>query len=358
MPEPILISRLMTSPVETGQKLALLVDLARQEIRVNAESAALHLVPVLTAAVPSLAGVLKPLATEQASHLRLSGVIPWQRGKATQLAGWVAMDGPVKLNPAEDSLIEVTQFQTGFSIHNQTLMLGNLAGSLWSGHLQLAEARVNLKDRTWQVQGAELKEIRIPELKRGLGLPDRQQQGALHGTWQGGGGLKLTSLAGHGSLRITDEGFHRLPMLGPMSVIFLGLAPGFAEETTSRMATDYALSGGILTLSRLKVDSEFTEVQADGDLNLVTQHAKLTARAKLRGIAELPTGLLGRLLTLDGEGPFSDIQWRLRYAFGLEQVTGVAGATESAVKGLGKTAKEILGIPGRLLPHGKKKGDQ
>jgi hypothetical protein len=89
----------------------------------------------------------------------------------------------------------------------------------------------------------------------------------------------------------------------------------------------------------------------------------LTARAKLRGIAGLPTALVGRLLTLAGEGPFSDIQWRLRYALGLEQVAGAAGAVEKTIrgageagaeaatgvaKGVGEAAKGILSIPGRL----------
>ena len=76
----------------------------------------------------------------------------------------------------------------------------------------------------------------------------------------------------------------------------------------------YALCGGILTLSGLKLDIAVTQVQAEGDINLVTQQAKLTARAKLRGVAGLPTALLGRLLTLAGEGPLSDIQWRRRHA--------------------------------------------
>jgi len=118
------------------------------------------------------------------------------------------------------------------------------------------------------------------------------------------------------------------------------------------------------------LQSTVTEIQAEGDLNLLTQRAKLTARAQLRGIAGLPTVLLGQLLTLDGEGPFSDIQWRLRYAPGLETVTGVAGAVgdtvlsvggagvdaaSGAVKGAGKAAKGILSLPGRLFKKGEDK---
>jgi hypothetical protein len=79
------------------------------------------------------------------------------------------------------------------------------------------------------------------------------------------------------------------------------------------METNYALrSGGVLTLSDLKVDSAMTQIQAEGEVNLLTEQAKVTAQARLRGIAALPTALLGRMLTFDGEGTLSNMQWRLR----------------------------------------------
>lgn len=473
-PEPIQVTRIVTSPEEKGQKLALSIDLQRKEIRVKAESAVLHLVPVLGAAVPSLADVFKQIHVEQASHWQVAGVIPWGGTGKIKLAGRVAMAGSFGLAPGAGKQIAVTELQTAFDLDGQALALKDMAGSVWGGRVRITEAQVNLKTHdwevkgaelqgiqlpqvnhslgwkngptgvldgswlgrggsmlasvraqgsvqiadaefpfpsvgglrqttgkseqiefeklqagfalndqtlvlrgmagrlwggsvridnakvnvmasTWEVNGAEIKEVRIPLMRSGLGLPDKQQHGMLHGTWQGGGGLRLTDIMGQGALRITDEGFNKLPLTGPLALVFVGIAPGFAEETTSRLATDYALHGGTLTLSNLKVDSAVTEIQAAGDLNLVTQHAKLTARAKLRGIAGLPTALLGRLLTLDGEGPFSDIQWRLRYALGLEQVagTGVAIASDVVKEG-GKVARGILSFPGRLLKQNDK----
>ena len=430
-PEPIQVSRLMTSPEEAGQKLALVVDLVQQEVRVNAESAVLHPVPLLAALVPSLADVLKRVQVDQASHWQIAGVIPWGGTRKIKLAGQVSTAGPLRFTPGAGKPIEVTKLQTAFDLNGQTLVLRNVAGSLWSGRVQIAEvqanlktsdwavkgaqlqgiqlaqaslsvgwknsptgvidgsglgaggrtlasvraqgsvrvadsafplpdglsqssggrhpigfkrlqsrfalhdrrlvlrdtagslwggrmqiaiATVNLKEGTWNVNGARMQEIHIPLMRRSLGLQDQQEKGTLHGSWQGGGGLSLASLSGQGSLRVTNEGFNKLPLLGPLSLVFAGLAPGFAGDATSGLETNYALRGGILTLSDLKVDSTVTQIQAEGDLNLVTQQAKLTARAKLRGIAGLPTALLGRLFTLDGEGPLSNIQWRRRHA--------------------------------------------
>ena len=65
--------------------------------------------------------------------------------------------------------------------------------------------------------------------------------------------------------------------------------------------------------------------------------------------------LVGRLLTLDGEGTFSDIQWRLRYALGLEKLPVVgAEAAVGAAEAVGKATKGILGLPGRLLRKDEK----
>lgn len=123
------------------------------------------------------------------------------------------------------------------------------------------------------------------------------------------------------------------------------------------MTTYYVLRAGSLTMGKLQVENAITEIHSAGDLNLVTQSAKMTARAKLRGIAGLSTVLLGRLFTLDGEGPFSDIKWHLRYGLGLEDsARGVEnagriglGVTEEATMGVGKAVNGIFSIPGQLL---------
>lgn len=458
-PEPIQVTRILTSPEETGQTLALSVDLLHKEVRVKAESAVLHLVPLLGAAVPSLTDVLKEIHIDQASQWQVAGVIPWGGTGSIKLAGRVSMAGALGLTPGAGTKIEVTELQTaydldgqalvlrdmagsvwggrvriaeaqvdlktrdwevkgaelqgiqlpqvsvsfgwkngptgvldgswlgrggralasvraqgwvqiadaafpfpsvgglrqttgegeriefkqlqaGFVLHDQTIVLRTMAGRLWGGRVRIDNAKVNLKTSTWEVNGAEIKEVRIPLMRSGLGLPDQQQQGVLHGSWQGGGGLSLTSMQGRGALRVTDEGFNELPLMGALASVFVAIAPGFAEETTSQMVMDYALHGGTLTLSNLKLDSAITDIQATGNLDLVTQHANLTARAKLRGIAGLPTALLGRLLTLDGEGPFSDIQWRLRYARGLEQVAGAAVAVVRKPRKKGQRGRE------------------
>lgn len=429
-PEPILVSRLMTSPAEKGQKLALSVDLVRQEVRVNAESAVLHPVSLLAAVVPTLADALKRFHVDQASHWQIAGVVPWGGNRPIKLAGKVSTAGPLRFTSAAGKSMEVTQLQvafdldgktlalkdlagslwggrvqiaetqsnlqsgdwvlkgvqfqgidlaqasislgwsngptgaidgsfqgaggrtlasvqaqgsvraaeagfpspdglgqpmggnrqiafkslqSGFALHDQSLVLTDLAGSLWGGRMRIARAVVNLRESTWVVNGAQIQDIQILLMKRSLGLKDQQEKGVLHAAWQGGGALELKSLSGQGSMRVTNESFDKLPLLGPLSLVFAGLAPGLAGNTRSRMETNYALrSGGVLTLSDLKVDSAMTQVQAEGEVNLLTEQAKVTAQARLRGIAALPTALLGRMLTFDGEGTLSNMQWRLR----------------------------------------------
>jgi hypothetical protein len=256
-----------------------------------------------------------------------------------------------------------------------SLQLQQIQTGLWGGRAEIKEAQLQTQpDHNWSVVGFSLQGAQIPDLRRSLAM-EEGQVGRLDATWQGGGGFSLASIRGGGHLQISDALFYRLPLLGPLHLVFDKIAPGFAKDTASRLELNHLLKDERLEISQLKLQSTITEIQAEGTLDLASQQAQLTAHAKLRGIVGLPTMLLGRLLTLEGAGPFTRIQWRLRYAPGLEKLTGVTGlmtgtagkvggavggavigvggagvgAAAGAVKGAGKAAKGILTLPGRLL---------
>gem|GEM_PF-6974898 len=374
-PEPILFTRLTTAPEVPGQQLRMVVDTVRQQVDVRAKLAVLHPLPVLLAAVPSLAESLHGVTLEAPVHLRAEGVVSWAKPESTRLAGAFSTNGKLGLMLDEKRQVTLERPQMEFAWQDRGLLLKQVQAGLWGGQLAVQEARLRTQDDSnWSVAGLTLQGAQIPELRRSLAM-EEGQVGRLDATWQGGGGFALASIQGQGRVKVTDALFYRLPLLGPLHLIFDKIAPGFAKDTASRLELNHTLKGERLEISGLKLQSAITEIQADGTLDLASEQAKLTARAQLRGIAGLPTLLLGRLLTLDGQGPFANIQWRLRYAPGLEKLSGVAGlmtgtagkvggtvggavigvggagvgAAAGAVKGAGKAAKGILTLPGRLL---------
>jgi hypothetical protein len=202
------------------------------------------------------------------------------------------------------------------------------------------------------------------------------QPGEVNADWEGGGGFNLPSIAGAGSLSIKKAEFYRVPLLGPLHLVFDRITPGFGKDVASSLTADHSLGNGVLSIRNLNLDSKFTRVEANGDVNLERNHAHLTAKAKLQGIVGLATALLSALLEVEGDGPTSDVKWTLKNLPGGALVKGAAdivgktgGAvldgTESAVKATGsaaagtvkeagKAVKGILKLPGRLLPGGGK----
>ncbi len=383
--QPVYVSRLTTAPEATGQKLEAVVDLEKSEVFLKAEGWVLHPLPLVLAAAPALRESLAALSLEGPVRLRAEGVIPWEKPAKLELAGRLATTGTTRLALGERRELPLEGLETEFRHAGGEWVLRETGAGLWGGRLSLAETRVQPEKRTWRTEGVRLQGVQIPRMTHSLGW-EAEQAGELHVSWQGGGGFELASLRGGGSLEVTNAAFYRLPLLGPLHLIFDRLAPGFAKDTASRLEMQHTIQNGILGVRQARVQSAITEIQVEGDLDLNRQYAKLTARAQLRGIVGLPTVLLGMLLALDGEGPFSNIEWRLRHTPGLEMVTGVVGAVggtvlsvggaaggvvkgvggtavdaaSSAVKGAGKAAgkaaegagkaaKGILNLPGRLL---------
>ena len=375
-PEPLVISRLTTAPEVPGQEVMVVVDTVRQQVDVRAKLAVLHPLPVLRAAAPHLAESLHGVvALESPLHLRAQGHVSWAKPQRSQLAGAVSMNGKLGLTLDEKRQLSLESPQMAFDWKGGSLQLQQIQTGLWGGRAEIKEAQLQTQpDLNWSVVGFSLQGAQIPDLRRSLAM-EEGQVGRLDATWQGGGGFSLASIRGGGHLQISDALFYRLPLLGPLHLVFDKIAPGFAKDTASRLELNHLLKDERLEISQLKLQSTITEIQAEGTLDLASQQAQLIAHAKLRGIVGLPTMLLGRLLTLEGAGPFTRIQWRLRYAPGLEKLTGVTGlmtgtagkvggavggavigvggagvgAAAGAVKGAGKAAKGILTLPGRLL---------
>lgn len=107
--------------------------------------------------------------------------------------------GGLARSAGNDRKIEFGQFQSDFSFQDQTLLLQAVAGDLWGGRMQMDNAIWNLNTSTSDASGAQLQDVRIQSMRSGLGMEDKPTRETLHGTWQGGGGMGLTSMSGQGT---------------------------------------------------------------------------------------------------------------------------------------------------------------
>ncbi len=377
--EPVRLTRLTTTPDVPGQKMDASVDLDQRVVSIAEADVVLHAHPVVLAVAPKAQRFLSRLRLAGPVRVWAQGEIPWKNANAMQLAGHLSAPGTTNITIGDaDRTLPLVDASIAFHHSGGEWRFAQSSAGLWGGRLMLEDTRLEPAQRGWQTRMARLDGAQVPQMLHSFGK-QAEQQGELYASWSGGGGFSLASLRGGGDLTVTRAAFYRIPLLGPLHLIFDRLAPGFARDTATELRMRHQMAGGILQVRQARVQSAITEIQVDGALDLNRRYADLTARAQLRGIAGIPTALLGMLLTLDGEGSFDNIEWRLRYTPGLETITGIAGTVggtvlvvggtaggvvrevggtavdtaADAVKGAGKAAGEavkgILNLPGRLF---------
>jgi hypothetical protein len=182
----------------------------------------------------------------------------------------------------------------------------------------------------------------------------QKQPGVVQCDWKGGGEVDLSSLAGSGTLSIAEAEFFRIPLLGPLYLVFDQLTPGFRKDVASTVTAKHRMAGGTLHLDDLTLDSKQTHIEANGTIDLARGYARLTAKVNLQGIVGLATVLVTSLLEFEGEGRVGDVRWKLKNIPGVGLLGGAAKKTTEtatgAVKKTGKAVKGLLKLPGKLLP--------
>jgi len=241
-------------------------------------------------------------------------------------------------------------------VQERAVSISDLKAGLWDGTLTTPTLQIHLPSSgakpsfqtKFTLSGAPLQSV-----MSAFGETQRQP-GVLHLDWQGRGGFELATITGSGSLSLHEAEFLHIPLIGSLYVVFDQLTPGFGRDVASSITANYRLAGGTLHLANLILESKEAHVEAAGSVDLNRQFAHLTAKANLKGMVGLPTVLLSALLELEGEGPVSDVRWKLNNVPGTRVIGGAAniiGKTGGAViKGAGKAAKGLLKRPPKPPP--------
>lgn len=307
------------------------------------------------------AGGLAAIGTTGAWRLSGEGEIPVDHPERTVWNGHAALDGEL-VYAAGDTPLKLQKPAFALRMEDQVLSLSGLKAGLWDGSLdapltriQLATEKTNARFETQLT----LSHARLQSVRNSFGAAQRQP-GIVEFNWKGGGAFELVSITGSGAVTIHEAEFYRVPLLGPLHLVFDQLTPGFGRDVASTMTSNYRMGGGTLQIENMRLESKLTRIEANGSIDLSRQYARLTAKAKLQGIVGLATSVLSALLEVEGEGPVSEVRWKLKNVPGAGLVGGAAdvvGKTGGmviegaggAVKETGKAAKGLLKLPGKLF---------
>jgi hypothetical protein len=360
-PGPVEIEHLRLGRSGRIAEAAAQYDTAQNVIRIAKLDSGIDVFALLRAFVPGAAAGLVTVTTSGNWRLNGEGEIPLAHPEKTKWNGQVSLDGEVAYASSGTSVkLQKPAFDAGMS--DQVLTISGFKAGLWEGNLDAPNTQIQLAPQpdakpkfTAQLS---LNNARLQSIMDSFGTPQKQP-GLVQLTWKGGGGFELNAIAGSGSLGIHQAEFYRIPLLGPLHLLFDKLTPGFGKDVASTLTANHRLGGGNLHINNLKLESKLTRIEADGVVDLNKQYAHLVAKAKLQGIVGMATILLSTLLEMEGDGPVSDVRWKLKNGpteliGGAANVVGKTGGAViegagGAVKETGKAAKGLLKIPGKLF---------
>lgn len=345
----------------TGE-LAGSFDTARGVLKVGRFESELDVLALARALAPDASRSLAAVESTGAWRLSGGGELPLDHPELSQWNGGVALGGDLVYAEGETRVTLQNPAMT-FKLEREVVTVSEFKAGLWGGSLDMPLTQIHMpsggmKPR-FETQVA-LHDARLQSVMKSFGAA-QSQPGEVDITWKGSGGFELASISGSGALGIHDAEFYRIPLLGPLHIVFDKLTPGFAKDVASTLSADHRIGGGTLHIDNLKLESKLTRIEAKGSVDLDRQYAHVTAKAKLQGIAGLATAILSALLEVEGEGPVSDVEWKLKNVPGIGMIGEAASAVGKtggavidgagdAVKGAGKAAKGLLKIPGKLLP--------
>ena len=74
---------------------------------------------------------------------------------------------------------------------------------------------------------------------------------------------------------------------------------------------DFTLNHGVIRSSNLEVEGNSTRINVEGEVDQVAKTVNLNLQAGLKGIVGSLTSVVGKILTVHGEGPIGSVDWSL-----------------------------------------------
>src|SRR5580765_8425480 len=283
-----------------------------------------------------------------------AGEIPVDHPENFRWHGEMALGGDLFYASGET---KVALHKPTFSVREekQVISISAFKAGLWEGSFNAPRTLVYLpsakKKARFETQFA-IKDARLQSIIDSFGGAQKEP-GVLQCDWQGGGEFDLASLAGSGALSIGEADFGRVPIVGPLHIVFNILAPRFHTDEPSTMTVNHRMAGNLLYLEDLKLVSEHARIQAGGNIDLARESTQLNARGGLRKLPGLITVLFTSLLEFKGEGPVDNVRWSIKGFPGFHPIVNAPKKTtrtaDAAEKEADRAVKGLIELPGKVL---------
>jgi hypothetical protein len=348
-------------------ELAGYIDPRNEEIIIQKLSSTLDLPSVIRQLAPGSTH-LQRLKSEGDWQLTGTGSLPMGDPLAFTWEGRLTLKGHLAWT-LDSGTIHLADLTADLLMKERRARLTDVQADLWGGTVKTDQLDLDYSQpgTTFQTK-ARLAGATLSAVMKSFGSGD-SRPGVVTGTWSGGGELSTENVKGSGSFTISEARFYQVPFLGALYLVINPLQPEFGRDVASDLEAVYAISNGVLTFSKLDLESRTTKISSKGSIRLATKQANFEAQARLRGLVmRLATGAFSELLSFEGTGTLPDLRWGLKLTPGTEIVTGTldaatgliidgakkgAEAAGSVLEGTGKAARELLKVPGRLFPGGK-----
>jgi hypothetical protein len=355
-PLPIVIDQIRIGHSGKTAQFTGVYDPGKEQLRIGKLDSGIDLLALARACAADAVGSLAAITATGDWRIQGEGVIGLREPGDNQWNGTFSLSGDLTYTSGKTN-VTLNNPAFGMEMTGPVLSIAAFNAGLWDGDLSLPQTRIEMPgekaDGTFETQ-VLLNGARMQSIMSSFGNPQKQP-GTVRLDWKGGGGFTLRSVKGGGSLAIKDAEFFRIPLLGPLHLVFDKISPGFGKDVASSLTCGHSLADGILNIRNLNLNSSLTRINANGSVNLETNYANLSAKAKLQGAAGRATALLSSLLEVQGSGPVNDMRWGLKNMPDAEIVTDAAKAVEKtggkALKTGTKAVKGLLRTPGKLLPR-------
>lgn len=319
-------------------------DIASGLVNIDRLESTLDLLAVARAFSPNQGAGLANLSATGDWQFQGTGTIGVLKPDANKWNGSMAIDGKLSY-ASEKTRITLDNPACDLGLVASELVISSFNAGLWGGGLLVPMTRINLpvaeSPPHFETQ-VQLEHARLESIMTSFGTAQKQP-GTLTMDWSGSGQFALPTIKGSGSLAIHEAEFFRIPLLGPLHLVFDQISPGFGKDVASNLTGKHTLAESKLKIQNLHLDSKLTRIDANGIINLENNHANLAAQAQLQGLVGRATSLLSSLLELEGNGPISDIRWQLKNLPNSKMITGAARsvgkAGGSVIDGTGKALK-------------------
>jgi hypothetical protein len=347
-PLPVVIDRIRIGHAGQTAEVSGAYDPEKDLLNIGKLDSGIEFLALARAFAPDAVGALAGITATGDWRIQGEGAFGLNQPADSKWNGTLALNGDLTYASGKTH-VTLRNPACGLELAGPVLSISAFNAGLWDGDLVLPMTRIELPSgdagATFETK-VSLNGALLQSVMSGFGN-EQKQPGVVRIDWKGGGGFALRSIKGGGSLGIEGAEFFRIPLLGPLHLVFDRITPGFGKDVASSLTCRHSLADGILGIRDLHLDSALTRIDANGTVNLETDYANLAAKAKLQGPAGHATALLSSLLEVEGGGPVNDMRWNLKNMPDAEIVTDAAKAVE---KTGGKAVKRLLGVPRKLLP--------